>query len=89
MTMDFPNKSRSFETNRHRVRFWGYDSSIEITFFVGADALAKISPDVTSTEAALLTVFDGAIDRIHEVARKVYKQSRDRTYSYDLAASDF
>ena len=33
MTLNFPNLSRSYEARQNRVRFWGYDSAREITFF--------------------------------------------------------
>jgi len=36
MRLNFPNNSRSFDANRSRVCFWGYDSTIEISFFVAA-----------------------------------------------------
>jgi len=88
MTVEFPNHSRSFETPENRVRFWGYDSAIEITFFVEKAALMKIRPDTDPTENALLSTFDSAVERIHQIARKTYKR-RDHTYVYVLSADDF
>jgi hypothetical protein len=42
--IDFPNHSRSYDVTRHAVRFWGYDSAIEASFFIDEDALARIQP---------------------------------------------
>jgi hypothetical protein len=66
MTLRFPNQSRSFDDKRNRVRFWGYDSAVEISFFVEADALQKLSPEMSSTEDGSLKAFDAARDRHNE-----------------------
>jgi Protein of unknown function (DUF1488) len=42
--IDFPNLSRSYDFTRHAVRFWGYDSAIEASFFIDEDALTQIQP---------------------------------------------
>ena len=39
MALSFPNKSRAFDATRRAVRFWGYDSAMEVAFFVTEDAL--------------------------------------------------
>lgn len=39
MKLTFPNPSRSFDESGKRVRFWGYDRAIEVSFFVEAEAL--------------------------------------------------
>ncbi len=89
MTLEFPNTSRSFEATKNRIRFWGYDSAIEITFFVEVAALMKLCPEVSSTEIDLLDAFDSTVERIHQMASAVYGRSRDRSYVYALAADDF
>jgi len=90
MTLSFPNNSRSFDEAKNRVRFWGYDRSIEISFFVEGDALKKFSPQAMSAEAGFLKAFDTARQRIHEVAEKVYARGRKNgSYSFVLAAADF
>ena len=43
MSLTFPNPSRSYDATRRAVRFWGYDSSMEASFFVSADALKTLS----------------------------------------------
>ena len=89
MKLSFPNPSRSFDATRNRVRFWGYDSAMEVSFFVGADALKKLCPEMRSAEAGFLKAFDAARKRIHVVAEEVYARGRKGSYAYILAATDF
>lgn len=88
MTLRFPNASRSFEADHNRVRFWGHDSAIEITFFLEADALLKLCPELKLVEAECLAVFDSTVDDIHRIAKNVYQRSRERAYAYALHARD-
>jgi hypothetical protein len=44
MALSFPNDSRSFDATRRAVRFWGYDSSMETSFFVTENALQRLQP---------------------------------------------
>jgi hypothetical protein len=87
--VSFPNQSRSFDGAKNRVRFWGYDSAIEISFFVETDALRKLGPNMRDAEGDVLRTFDAARDRIEEVANKVYMHSNKIAYTYTLAADDF
>lgn len=87
--LNFPNPSRSFDAANNRVQFWGYDSALEITFYVEADALKQLCPEMSSVEAGFLKAFDAARTRIHEVANKAYVRSSKGTYGYILAAEDF
>jgi hypothetical protein len=87
MTVNFPNLSRSYDATRRVVRFWGYDRSMENSFYVTADALAQIQPDMQRDEAGLLRAFDINRDRILATAAKVY--ARGRKGSYDLNVADF
>ena len=89
MKLSFPNPSRSFDADKSRVLFWGYDSAIEVSFFVEADALKRLCPDMSSAETGFLQAFDATRKRIHEVANKVYVRGGKGTYSYILAAKDF
>ena len=91
MTLEFPNQSRSYDDVRNRIRFWGYYSAIEISFFVEADALRKIDPEAAADEAGDLALFDAARERIHMVAREVYGRARKHTVTYTctLSAEDF
>lgn len=87
MTISFPNASRSFDATRRAIRFWGYDSAMENSFFMTEEALRRLNPDAPSDEAGLLRVFDAHHDRILKTAAKVY--ARGRKGSYDLLVSDF
>ena len=89
MKLSYPNPCRSFDANHRRVCFWGYDSTIEISFFVGMDALKRLCPDMSDAESGFLQAFDAALDRIHEVADKVYARGGKGSYAYILAAEDF
>jgi hypothetical protein len=89
MKLNFPNPSRSFDATKNRIRFWAYDSAIEISFFVEADALQKLCPEMSNVEAGFLKAFDAARKRIHEVADKVYVRGRKGSFAYSLAAEDF
>ena len=85
--IEFPNRSRSYDRTRRAVRFWGYDSAIEASFFIGEDALKRIQPDVYSDELSLLNAFDSNRDLICAAAAKAYvRVSRG---SYDLVAANF
>ena len=86
MSLSFPNESRSYDARQRCVRFWAYDESLEIPFFVEADALSRIDPKVTMDEPGLLNALDSHRDRIFEAANRIY--SRRRRGSYTLAASD-
>ncbi len=87
MALQFPNFSRSFDTTRDAVRFWGYDSAIECSFFVTRAALARLVPNLRSDEGALLGAFDANRTLICHAAAKAYV--RGRKGSYELDAADF
>ena len=57
MTLDFPNESRSYDAKRNLVRFWGYDSALEISLFVEASALRKLNPLMENGESGCLKAF--------------------------------
>jgi hypothetical protein len=87
MAINFPNQSRWYDASCRAVRFWGYDSAMEAAFFVNADALKRIQPDMRLDEAGLLNAFDRNRGLIYATAAKVY--GRGRKGSYDLRAGDF
>jgi hypothetical protein len=89
MKLSYPNPCRSFDASHRRVCFWGYDSTIEISFFVGIDVLKRLCPDMSDAESGFLLAFDAALNRIHEVADKVYARGGKRSFAYILAAEDF
>jgi len=85
--IDFPNHSRSYDATRHAVRFWGYDSAIEASFYVSEGALARLQPGVPLDESGYLTAFDTHRDKICAAAARVYV--RGSRGSYDLGAANF
>jgi hypothetical protein len=88
MTMiDFPNHSRSYDHTRRAVRFWGYDSAIEASFYVSEEALTRMQPGIPLDESACLSAFDANRDKICAAAARVYV--RGSRGSYDLGAANF
>jgi hypothetical protein len=90
MTLQFPNPSRSYDETTHGVRFWGYDRTFEIEFFIENGALLKINTKTNSDEAGCLHTFDVNLERIHEMAKKLYVRRRKASYtfSFSLGKSD-
>ncbi len=86
MTISFPNSSRSYDATRQAVRFWGYDRSMESSFFVTVDALRRLQPNLSFDADDLLRAFDVNRERTHAIAARVY--ARGRRGSYDLLAAD-
>ena len=85
--INFPNHSRSYDTTRRAVRFWGHDCAIEASFFIGEEALRRIEPDARPDESGFLKAFDINRDLICAAAAKVYV--RGSRGSYDLVAANF
>jgi hypothetical protein len=85
--IEFPNHSRSYDQTRRAVRFWGYDSALEASFFIDEGALRRIQPDALPDESGLLNAFDCNRDVICAAAAKVYV--RGSRGSYDLVAANF
>ncbi len=83
----FPNASRSYDATRVAVRFWGYDQSMEVPFFIAAEVLGALQPAMEREPEGCLSAFDAHRARICTVAAQVYE--RRRSGSYDLLASDF
>lgn len=86
MTIMFPNTSRTYDATRNAVRFWGYDTAMEWSFFVTAEALARVHPTLSPDEAGMLGAFDSHRDRICAAAARLY--ARGRKGSYELGAGD-
>ena len=87
MSLNFPNDSRSYDETRHAVRFWGYESAMEVSFFVTVDALCQLELRELADERAFLSAFDAHRGRIRSAADKAY--SGPRKGSYELGANSF
>jgi hypothetical protein len=85
--LDFPNKSRFYDSTRIAVRFWGHDRAMEWSFFVTETALKRLHPSVERHEASLLRAFDSNRGKIYAAATKAY--TRGRKGSYELSVADF
>lgn len=87
MAILFPNASRSYDATRRAVRFWGYDSAMEWSFFVTVEALERMNPSLApDDEAGMLGAFDSHRARICAAAARLY--ARGRKGSYELGAAD-
>lgn len=89
MRLSFPNQSRSYDDSKNRICFWGYDKTIEVTFFVEVDALKKLSPKLSEVEAGYLQAFDSKRKKIEKVADNIYEHNKQRAFSYIISARDF
>jgi hypothetical protein len=87
MSLNFSNPTRSYDGTRLAVRFYGYDGSMEASFFVVQDALSKLAGRGVIGESEGLAMFDANRARIYEVAASVY--GKGRKGSYELVRSDF
>ena len=87
--LSFPNPSRDFIRSKKQVHFIGYDSVLEISFFLEMDALLKLQPNLDDSESAILQAFDNARQRIQEVASQVYKSRPNLSFTYHLVPADF
>jgi hypothetical protein len=85
--LNFPNRSRIFDATRRAVRFWGYYSAMEVSFFATESALKHVQPDMPCDEAGFLGVFDLNRDLILAAAARAF--ARGRRGSYDLVSADF
>ena len=89
MRLSFPNPSRCFDASSRRVCFWGYDRTIEISFFVEMEALKRLCPDMSEVESGFLQAFDAARNRIYQIADKVYAHGGRASCAYILTAENF
>ena len=87
MPVNFPNVSRSYDKTRCAVRFWGYDSAMEASFFVSEQALQHLEPNMQFDEGGFLRAFDANRALICLAATKVFE--RGRRGSYNIVTSDF
>ena len=89
MSLSFPNPNRSFDSDSHRILFWGYDNIMEVSFYLEIDALEKFNSGKTKTESEFLQRFDEIRNQIDEVANKVYQRVGKGNRAYVLSSKDF
>lgn len=90
MALSFPNPSRNYDESVHGVRFWGYDQTFEIAFFIEDEALLKIDANAKADEAGFLETFDVNLNGIRKLAGKIYSRRRKASYifAFTMSASD-
>ena len=88
MTIGFPNRSRSYDPEHRRIRFWGHDASLEVQFYLEEDALLKLLPSTGSAETAILAAFEFGMGAHHRGRRADYAPKRRGSF-YVLSAADF
>jgi hypothetical protein len=88
MAITFPNRRRSYDATRRAVRFWGYDRSMESSFFIMTDALKQMQPSLRPDEVDILRAFDVNRERIREIATKVCSRGRKGSYASASLTSD-
>jgi Protein of unknown function (DUF1488) len=76
MTLNLPNRSRSSDSTRRAVRSSAHDTGLQVSFFVTADALKGVQPDVLLEKADLLSAFDSNRDLIYATASKAYARGQ-------------
>ncbi len=87
--LNFPNSNRSFDEQRRLIRFWGSDGAIEVALYLELAALKKMVPTLEDTEPDCIGAFDTYIDRIHEVAKNVYRRNKRGSYVCMLTEHNF
>ena len=87
MSLDFPNRSRSYDESGQRVRFVGHDGMTQVAFAVDAAAISTADSAPDRAEADALAAFDAARSSILDVAREAYSQGRKNLYV--LTSADF
>ena len=70
------------------MHFWGYDTSLEVSFFVTDDALRKLGISRDLAEKDCLQMFDAHCDKIPVAAAKAYKRGSKGSYELALRISD-
>jgi hypothetical protein len=85
MSLMFPNASRSYDATRRAVRFWGYDTAMEWSFFVTAEALRRMQPALVEDEAGMLGAFDAHRDAIRATAARLFALGRKGSYEIGAA----
>jgi hypothetical protein len=74
MALTFPNETRSYDEERRRIRFFGYDGMFRIEFGIEIDALD--THGAPQTESNSFAAFDSARAGIRHAAEKAYKKQR-------------
>ena len=80
MGMMFASHRRTYDSLRQAVRFNGYDSATPCSFFVTAETLRRVHPEMIHSEAGMLEAFDSNRNLICAMAAKLYSSDHCDTY---------
>lgn len=83
----FPNRSRSLDAAGAWISFWGYASTVEVTFQIDTGLLQRMSGVPLPNEASLLQAFDANRQSIEKAASATY--AKRRVSFCRLDATDF
>jgi hypothetical protein len=83
----FPNRSRSLGSVRARVTFWGYASTVELTFQLDTRRLQSMAGVHLLDDASFLQAFDANRELIEGAASQAY--ARHRVTFCRLDSADF
>jgi hypothetical protein len=83
--MMFASHRRAYDTNRHAVRFHGYDSAAPCSFFITAEALRRVQPAMIHSEAGMLEAFDSNRELICAMAARLYSSAPFNSYASGVA----
>ena len=78
--MMFASHRRTYDSLRGAVRFYGYDSATPCSFFITAESLRRVHPEMIHSEAGMLEAFDSNRDLICAMAAKLYSWSWCESY---------
>ena len=87
MTLNFPNHSRAYIPGKSCVRFWGHDTTIEVTLEVSTEVLKFLVPEIDNSEITLLEAFDEHHTTIKNVGK--IKHNALRKTFIQLVRGDF
>lgn len=83
--MMFASHRRAYDSQRHAIRFHGYDSAAQCSFFITAETLRRVHPEMIHSEAGMLEAFDSNRDMICAMAARLYSSGPCDSYGRGVA----
>ena len=78
--MMFASHRRTYDSLLQAVRFYGYDSAMPCSFFITAETLRRVHPEMIHSEAGMLEAFDSNWNLICAMAAKLYSSGPFEPY---------
>ena len=79
--MMFASHRRTYDAKRQAVRFYGYDSATPCSFFITAETLRRVHPEMIHSEAGMLEAFDSNRNLICAMAARLYSSGPCEFYA--------